>query len=89
MSTISTVYSSSVSMEQVQYKKDVSNVASQESAIGVSSSVPQDSVEISKEAQDKIKADAKEKTSQSKGNSQSVGAAPASSTSATDASISE
>lgn len=92
MSTINTAYSSSATLDQSQYTRKIGTLSAsenEEKALLVSSSTPQDSVEISQEAQDRIKADAKEKVSQSESGSKSVGSAQVSSSSTVDDSIGE
>lgn len=93
MSTINTSYYSSVTADQSQYVGKVSplpSIEDKDKVLSVSSSTPQDSVEISQEAQDKIKADVKEKASQSAGGGQSAGGAQETSSSSTvDSSISQ
>ena len=93
MSTINTDYSSSTTLDQSQYLRKIDTLSTGENedkTLVVSSSTPQDSVEISQEAQDRIKADAKEKASQSVSGSKSVGGTQgASSSSSVEDSIGE
>lgn len=93
MSTINTSYSSSTTVDQNQYSSKVgtlSNSENKDKALSLSSSTPQDSVEISQEAQERMKADAKEKAGQAAGGGKSVGGAQGSSSSSSvDDSISE
>ena len=84
MSTINTSYSSSTLVEQNQYKDKVATVSdSTKTPDAVStSSVPQDTLEISKEAQDKIKADTtKTASTASAGKNAGAGATESSSSS--------